>query len=156
MTTSDIRPEAAGGQDPSPVAEGDLVITWYDYEPVKYGGPGDGGPFTTLSFGLLDGSTPVRTCDPDRVAPADTPIPPQDSRVSVVKRPRSEMPHGEPGNWQLILPGQHPTWYRTKRDGTTAGLRRVAILDWHAARTAPPVVQDAGSSEHDGDLTRDH
>jgi len=97
MTTSETRPEDTGSQERPPIAEGDLVITWYDDKPVQYGGPGDGGPFTTLSFGLFDGRTPVRTCDPERVAPASTPIPSQDPRVTVVKRPRSEMPYGEPG-----------------------------------------------------------
>ena len=116
------------------VAVGDLVISWYDDEPVTYGGPGDRS-FTTLSFEFCGRSAPVRKCDPEQVAPADIPIPATDARVNVVKRPRAEMPYGEPGPWKLTLPAaKHPSWHRTKRDGTATGLRRLAILDWHAAR----------------------
>ena len=134
MTSSDAQPQDPGSRNRPAIAKGDLVITWYDDNPVLYGGPGDGGPFTTLTFGVLDGRTPVRTCEPERVAPADTPIPARDARVTVVNRPRSEMPHGQPGTWRLALPGQPASWHRTKRDGTAAGLRQLAILDWHAAQ----------------------
>ncbi|SCL36406.1 hypothetical protein GA0070615_3048 [Micromonospora aurantiaca] len=123
-------------------AVGDRVISWYDDDPVEYGG-GDGGPWTTLSFALLAGGLPVRKCEPERVAPADTPIPGKDARVSVVKRTRAEMPYGEPGVWQLTLPGGGvPTWHRTKRDATTTGLRRLAILDWHRARVEAATASD--------------
>jgi hypothetical protein len=135
---------AASGADSEPiqpaqptdaVAIGDLVISWYDDEPVTYGGPGD-RPFTTLSFEFLGKSALVRKCDPEQVAPADMPIPAKDARVSVVKCPRAEMPYGEAGPWKLTLSGvMHPSWHRTRRDGTATGLRRLAILDWHAART---------------------
>ena len=135
MTTSDTGPAATGNQDQPPIAVGQLVITWYDDKPVEYGGPGDRG-FTELSFGLLNGRTPVRKCEPDRVAPADTPIPARDARVTVVQRPRSERPDGAAGTWRLTLPGQRSSWHKTKRDGTATGLRQVAILAWHAARAA--------------------
>lgn len=141
MAAIEARPQDADSQNRPPIAKGDLVITWYDDNPVQYGGPADGGPFTTLTFGVLDGRTPVRRCDPERVAPAGTPIPPRDDRVTVVNRPRSEMPYGQPGTWRLTLPGQPASWHRTKRAGTAVGLRRVAILDWHAAQadaTATP------------------
>jgi len=52
-----------------------------------------------------------------------------------------------------MLPGQQPSWHRTKRDGTATGLRQLAILDWHAAPAAPaePVVQDADHGQlHEG------
>jgi len=146
MTTSDTRPEDTGGQDRPPIAIGDLVITWWDSEPVAYGGPGDGGPFTTLSFGLCSGRTPVRTFGPQRVAPAGTPIPAQDARVTLANRVRSERPDGAAGTWRLTLPGQPASWHKTKRDGTAAGLRQVAILDWHAARAA-----QAGAGPQDGE-----
>ena len=48
------------------------------------------------------------------------------------------MPYGAAGFWLLTLPEQQPTWHRTKTEGTTAGLRQLAILDGHAARTAQP------------------
>ncbi|MEN3308850.1 MAG: hypothetical protein V7603_5052 [Micromonosporaceae bacterium] len=117
-----------------PVAVGDRVISWYDDEPVEYGGPdSERGGWSTLSFAPMATGLPVRKCDLDRVAPADTPVSATDSRVSVEKRPRSEMPYGQPGVWRLTLPGvAHPSWHRTKRDATATGLRRLAILDWHA------------------------
>jgi hypothetical protein len=131
-------PAPAGGPacPAGPVAEGDLVISWYDDKPVAYGGDTDNG-FAELSFGLLSGGPPVRKCPPGQVAPADVPIPDRDPRVSVTKRTRADMPYGAAGIWQLTLPGrQHGSWHRTKRDATAAGLRQVAILDWHAARAA--------------------
>lgn len=140
-----VIPPAEGETDSKPVepttqtravAIGDRVISWYDDEPVQYGGPEE-GPFTTLSFEMLSKSAPVRKCDPEQVAPADVPIRAQDARANVVKRPRAEMPYGAAGVWTLTLPGvARPSWHRTKRDATTAGLRRLAILDWHAARAA--------------------
>lgn len=133
MTTSEMRAES-GSQGRPPVTVGDRVITWWDDEPVEYGGPGDSGAFTTLHIQPLSGRTPVRTCHPERVAPADTPIPAQDSRVTVTKRPASEKPVGAAGPWRLTLSGQGPSWHKTKRDGTATGLRQIAILDWHAAR----------------------
>ena len=118
------------------VAVGQLVITWDDDKPREYGGPSDHPGLTEVSFGLLARGTPVIKCDPQRVAPADTPIPARDARVTVEQRHRSERPYGADGNWRLTLPGQPPSWHKTKRDGTAAGLRRVAILDWHARQAA--------------------
>lgn len=127
--------------EPGDIPAGTRVITWYDDQPVEYGGPADGGPWTTLSFALLAGGLPVRRCEPQWVAPADTMIPAHDARVTVEKRTRAEMPYGEPGVWRLTLPGATaPTWHRTKRDATATGLRRVTILDWHAGKAAGPVV----------------
>jgi hypothetical protein len=143
MTRKQAREEANGVSDVAdsglegPVAKGDLVINWYDANLVAYGGEPDDSRFTELSFGLFQGGRPVLKCPPDRVAPAGTPIPDRDDRVSVTKRTRAEMPYGEPGIWYLSLPGvEHGSWHRTKRDATATGLRQVAILDWHAARAA--------------------
>ena len=114
------------------VAVGARVISWYDDKPVEYGGAGD-GPWTTLSFALFAGGLPVRRCEPHRVAPADVPVAVADPRVSVVKCAKADVPYGEPGPWRLTLPGvTHPSWHRIKRDAVAAGLRRLAILDWHA------------------------
>jgi hypothetical protein len=143
---------AVSAADPEPgrpatpagtAAIGDLVISWYDDEPVTYGGPADRSSFTTLSFEFLSKSAPVRKCDPDQVAPAGIPVAEKDARVSVVKCPRAEMPYGAAGPWKLTLPGAtRPSWHRTKRDGTVTGLRRMAILDWHAA--CPPLSGERG------------
>jgi hypothetical protein len=61
--------------------------------------------------------------------------------VTVTLRPRAERPSSAAGNWRLDLPGQASSWHRTKRDGTAAGLRRLAILDWHAAQAAAGAAQ---------------
>lgn len=119
------------------IAIGDLVITFYDDDPVEYGGTGDRG-YSTLEFQPLSGRTPVRKCDPGLVAPAGTPIPARDARVSVAKGTSAEKPYGAAGIWTLTLPGLPASWHKTKRDATATGLRCVAILDWHAGRAAQP------------------
>lgn len=126
---------------PSGLAVGDRVMSWYDADPVEYGGPGD-GPWTTLAFQVGASGLPVRHCDPAKVAPADTPIAAGDARLVVDKRARAEMPYGESGPWRLSLPGERgPSRHRTKREAIATGLRRLAILDWHARRVqAGPVV----------------
>lgn len=129
---------------PAGIAVGATVISWYDDSPVIYGGPADDPSFTRLKVGV---GLPVRYCGPDRVAPADTPIPVRDVRIGVEKRPRAEMPSGESGAWRLTLPEtDHPSWHRIKRDAVSTGLRRLAILDWHAGRiqTGPIVLPHSG------------
>ena len=126
------------------VAIGQLVITWDDDEPREYGGPSDHPGLTEVSFSLTDRRIPVVKCDPQRVAPADTPIPARDARVTVEQRHRSERPYGAPGNWRLTLPGQLPSWHKTKRDATAAGLRQVAIIDWHARQAADATPASEG------------
>ena len=124
--TGDAHPQPGDAASPAgTVAIGQLVITWDDDEPRAYGGLSDHPGFTEVSFGLFDGRTPVIKCDPQRVAPADTPIPARDARLTVEQRPRAERPYGAAGNWRLTLPGQLPSWHKTKRDGTAAGLRPV-------------------------------
>ena len=140
----DIWPMAGGSIDYHPpagflepadgVAAGDLVISWDDTEPVTYGGPSE-HTLTTLILDLTGKAGKIRKCDPGKAAPASVTIPAKDPRLSVEKRPSAEKPYGAQGNWKLTLPGQQPTWHSTKRDAAAAGLRRVAILDWHAART---------------------
>ena len=71
------------------------------------------------------------------MAPVTVTIPERDDRLTVQKRPGSEVPYGVPGPWRLTLPGvEHPSWHRIKRDAVTTGLRRLAILDWHAHAAA--------------------
>ena len=126
--------------EPAPsITVGDRVINWYDDAIVTYGGPSHDDTFTTLTFGMLGGKAPTLACDVERVAPADTAIPAADDRLAIQKRPRSTMPYGMAGPWLLETPLDEAgrvfrSWHRTKRDATAMGLRRLAILDWHAAR----------------------
>jgi hypothetical protein len=147
--TGEAHPEPGHTASPAgAIAIGQLVITWDDEDPREYGGPSDHPGLTEVSFALTERRTPVIKCDPRQVAPADTPIPARDARVTVEQRDRSERPYGAAGNWRLTLPGQLPSWHKTKRDGTAAGLRQIAILDWHEqdAPAAPadlPTMLDA-------------
>jgi len=153
---------------PDAIAIGELVISWNHDRPMQYGGPGD-GPYEEVSFGLADNSAPTLRCDFRHVAPASTPIPAQDARVTVSKRPGEEKPEHAPGVWRLTLPGvAWPSWHPTKREGTATGLRRLAILDWHATREAQQAATASGAPglaaapgppgalEEDRYLTRDY
>lgn len=136
MTT--LAPPSMAGRP----AIGDLVISWYDEEPVIYGGPDHDRPgMTSLAFTFSSGQAPTRKCDPGKVAPADTPIPQSDERATVTKHSRTAMPWEAPGPWKLTLPWdrQHSplppiSWHRTRRDARATGMRHLAILDWHAAQ----------------------
>lgn len=141
---------------PGAIAIGEMVIAWNHDRPMQYGGPGD-GPYEEVSFGLADKSAPVLKCDFRHVAPAGTPIPAQDARVTVSQRPRGERPEHAEGLWRLTLPGvPWPSWHRTKRAATAAGLRRLAIIDWHAARSpGAGVTGQPGALQEDRHLTRD-
>jgi hypothetical protein len=111
-------------------AVGARVIAWDEPDPVQYAGP-SGGPWTELTIAEDGTGTPSLRCDPRSVAPAGVLIPRTDPRVVVERRPRGEVPAGS-GPWRLSLPDQPPSWHATKREATVAGLRRLAILDWHA------------------------
>lgn len=72
----------------------------------------------------------------NRVAPADTPIPTADPRITVEKRPLAEARragHYGRGSWRLTLPDRPDVWANTKAEAVAKGLRRLAIMDWHAA-----------------------
>lgn len=116
---------------------GKPVISWNHNRPVEYGGPSERPGMESTAYSLRHGGLPVLRCDPARVAPADTPIPEKDDRVVIVKHPRKpEHVTYAPGLWELRLPGQPSSWHKTKRDATAEGLRRLAILDHHAAVSA--------------------
>jgi hypothetical protein len=132
-----LEPPADTATAPTPVAVGDLIISWHTDSPAEYGGPSHGPLFEVIfQFG---GSAHVLKCDPKDVAPADVPVPEKDARVQVAKRARAEMPYGVSGPWLLTITGTARTsWHKTRRDATATGLRRVAILDWHARQAATP------------------
>jgi len=148
---------------PAAIAIGELAISWNHDRPMQYGGPGD-GPYEEVSFGLADKSAPTLRCELRHVAPAGTPIPAQDARVTVSKRTREEKPEHAPGAWRLTLPGvPRPSWHPTKREATATGLRQLAILDWHAAREAQQADEPSlaaagpmGALDEDRYLTRDY
>ena len=115
---------------------GQPVISWTYTDVNRYEGESDHPGMTSLRISLLHpGSLTGLTADLHSVAPAATPIPVADERVRVTKSSKDEArAHGvayPSGPWRLDLPAQNPSWHRTKRDATTTGLRRVAIIDWH-------------------------
>lgn len=120
-------------------AVGDTVIFWNLSFPVTYAGPDPHG-----SEVLSDGVRGSRIyCEPERVAPADAPLPDKsDPRLQIrkSKRPFTYLP----GDWCLSLPKGRTSWHKTKRDATEAGLRRLAIVDWHAAQNA--AMKDNGGN----------
>ena len=127
MTT--IAPETLTGQP---------VISWSTDTLYRYAGIGERSGMSRVTFRIGSGGLSDLECDFGRVAPADTVIPAKDERVVVVKSTTAEarnagVPYPD-GPWRLDLPGVRATWHKTKRDATAAGLRRMAILDWHAAQ----------------------
>lgn len=109
---------------------GEKVIHWGWEATLPWGGPGEHG-----GEQLVIGATTSVLCSPDRCAPADTPLAdPKDPRLVVRKgkKPGAWLA----GDWVLELPGRTATWHKTKRNATAAGRRRLAILDFHAARAA--------------------
>src|ERR1700722_1570203 len=117
---------AAAAPRPAPVELGDLVISWHTDDPAEYGGVAADRAFFEVNFNF-GGSAHVLKGALKDVAPADAPVPDKDERVLPVKRPRTEMPYGQPGPWQLVIDGRM-SWHKTKREATATGLRRVAIL----------------------------
>ena len=121
------------------------MISWFDPEPVLYGGVDPLRPeFPTLSGDLTQSRrTWTRRCGPQFVAPADIPIPSRDPRVVVTKgNARAagiwDLP---PQAWVLTLAvgdAPSPTWHKTKRDAVAAGHRQLAIMLWHAGQTGSP------------------
>lgn len=117
------------------------VLSWSKGSDRAYiwGGPPERDGWDTTAY---SGGTPVITTSYDRVAPSDTPIPAKDPRVTVEKLPKKR-DYQDAGPWLLRIDGVDGskwTAWRTKKDALTDGLRRVAILDWHAAQAAALVA----------------
>ncbi|MEU4749432.1 hypothetical protein AB0F93_00450 [Micromonospora tulbaghiae] len=122
---------------------GDMVIAWNDDGPVEYGGP---DPHSATSSGYVmvmgvgKGGMKV-LCQPWKVAPAGTALAdPKDPRIAVEKR-RRPMTY-LPGDWMLAMPDGKVSWFKTKREAVAAARRRLAIIDYHAARPNLPDVPD--------------
>lgn len=121
------------------VPAGTLVIYTDSAGTYRYQGPAD-GPFAQIAMALGAAGPHGLTCDPACVAPADTPVPARDDRIVVARRERGYYPTHK-GPWLLTVAGRQRDFFTTKRDATAAGLRTVAILDWHAGKIpAGPVV----------------
>lgn len=120
------------------VPTGTLVIYTGATGTYVYEGP-SGEPYAQIEFEF--GSRREHhglKCDPRDVAPADTTIAARDDRVKVTKRERGRFPTHK-GPWLLTVASEARDFFATKRDGAAAGLRTVAILDWHAGTVAKPV-----------------
>lgn len=123
----------AAAVDPEPAAAwpppvGEKVLHWEYDDPMEYGGLGEHGGEQLV----IGRRTQVR-CSPDRMAPADAPQPDaKDPRIKVTKGRKPAAWYS--GDWCLELPDQPATWHKTKREATADGVRRLAILDWHAGQ----------------------
>lgn len=112
---------------------GTTVITWNAREPRIYGGPNDHPGMESTKYDMRNGGLPTILCEAERVAPATVTIGDTDSRIHTVKHARKLRSHHS-GPWELQLPGvavSDTSFFKTKRDAVAAGLRRLAILDFH-------------------------
>lgn len=105
----------------------------YDNPAYVYAGPGREPGISTLSVHVGQGWASI-THDPDKVAPADTPIPAKSDRVNVYKIDPKSNPWRY--KWAVTVDGELITQTSTKREATATGLRVVAIKDWQAAQRA--------------------
>lgn len=124
-----------------PVPTGTTVIHAVHDGEFEYDGRNDDDRFTSMDLSFRRKIKGVK-CHPYLVAPADTPIPAKSDRVNVTKR--LPTPHGP---WLLAVDGQGLGYHRTKRDATAAGLRTVAIRDWHASTAEPTSEASATDDE---------
>lgn len=116
-----------------PIEVGTTVID--KHGTYRYGGPGDGGPFTRIKFDLRHGGMNTIETDPQYVAPAEVEanVNLKDPRITVVKHAK------KPGYWAsgpwaaAIEAGEPLSWHKTKKSGVEEIARRLAIQDWHAA-----------------------
>lgn len=113
---------------------GQPVLSWSNEERYIYLGPdGDRSGMNSLEIGR--NGIRLRASF-DSVAPADVVVPLRDIRVNVSKgdlRTARACGHYGRGAWMLNLPGRRTTWHNTKGEAMAAGLRRLAIIDWHAS-----------------------
>lgn len=93
------------------------------------------GQFAEIGISLTRTKPHTLRCDPRLVAPADTPIPATDARITVAKQPKGSYPTWK-GPWLLTVPTlagtTRRTFHKTKREGTADGLRAMAVLGWHS------------------------
>jgi hypothetical protein len=130
------------------VPAGTLVIYASGEGVYEYEGPTDGSyDQIALGFGARREHNGLK-CRPEHVAPADTPIPDKDDRVVAVKRDRGQYPTHK-GPWLLIVADKPRDHFRTKRDATKAGLRTVAIIDWHATQQPTHEYREAPSDKYE-------
>lgn len=111
------------------------VITTGQGGVFTYKGESDNPLFVRIGFALGVGEHPNLWASFEGVAPADIEIPAKDARVNVIKHEKKPFPWAA-GRWELEVDGQRCGFHKTKRDATAEGLRRVAIMDWHAAQEA--------------------
>ncbi len=129
---------------PYAVLVGQPAISWGSERPYVYGGKPDHEGMGSIEIGVGRRMATVIRTDPARVAPADTPVPAKDPRVTVVKVAKERVPSyyraTKAGKWRLTLPGvERDDYFDTKKEATAAGLRRLAILDYQATRTSVAV-----------------
>lgn len=115
---------------------GTPVISWGLDGEYVYAGHYEQG--TRMTFDLRHRRTTL-AAPYTKVAPATVVTPVKDERVVVTKgtkeQAKADVGYGPLGIWRLAPQGPdgRPSWHKTKRDATTTGLTRQAILDWQEA-----------------------
>ncbi len=114
------------------VPVGTLVIYADQEGQFDYRGGAD-GPYAEIAIALGGTGKHGLRCEVQLVAPADTNVPASDPRVSAVKQSTGHYPTWK-GPWLLFLGGSPSArFFKTRKEAIAAGLRTVAIGDWHAA-----------------------
>lgn len=100
---------------------------------------GDGTSFEVAGF---FGHGPMKLrAKAVKVAPANVTVPTKDGRVGVTKQPKGTYPTWV-GPWRATFNGKGIGFFKTKREGTAAGMRHAAITDWHAEEVLLVVYGD--------------
>ncbi len=121
------------------IPTGNTVIhTGHDGQ-FRWDGPSDDLRFVQIAIAYGRDLSGLR-CDPRDVAPAGITIPTQDGRVAVAKVARGLHPTDKP--WLVDVASDRLGFHKTRRGGLAAGLRTVAIRDWHAGVEAKPAHPD--------------
>lgn len=112
---------------------GQLVISEFSDSPMIYKGEsGTGWNRVTMSLGA---GTSSLEAEFSTVAPADIAIPTSSERIEIIKHDKKPAPWAA-GKWQLVIDGEGRGWHRIKREALAAGLRAVAIIEWHEQQEA--------------------
>ncbi|MGO2778232.1 hypothetical protein [Glutamicibacter arilaitensis] len=96
-----------------------------------YDGPADSPGWNRITLNMGGGLMKAQA-DFDAVAPATVEIPLKDERVTTVKHEKKPQPWLA-GVWQLRINDISYGFFKTKKAATAEGLRRLAIMDWHAS-----------------------
>lgn len=109
---------------------GQLVISRNTESTFNYQGEPDDDRFERWEFAMGSGERPKLWASLESVAPADIEIPASSDRIEIIKHAKKPG-YWAAGPWELRIDGEHCGWHRIKREAMAAGLKAVAITEWH-------------------------